>query len=282
MTPTTGTTVSSITPVTRAESVSIGCLGKRSYSVFNDQTQFLTVGFPAELIQDVFMLCLSKGDIKDFIALGLTNVCSYAVMQELVNETDLTQLCPNLRILDAKTFTFHADLRGIDRHKALRSYYKLEPFVERREGLTIIFNQGGLTLKDMKENTCGVSVDVLWDSNSEKLDNIAEEDIGPEMVSNAPVIETRDMKPEVQEVRVRDEVGFDGKPTLIQSLALLIATQKELKICLYGETPTTYGRTSTEVGSTPMLVGGSAPGRLCVTQGNWPRIYCGAGGRLKL
>ncbi len=234
------------------------------------------------MIQLFFKQCLYNSDFKGFTALSCTNTHSFITVRKLMNETALTQLCPNLRILDAKTFTFHTDLKSVDKYKTLKSYCKLEPFVEGRAGLTIVFNHGGLTFKEMKDNKCGVTVNVLWNKISEELDNVPEEDTGPEMISNAPVTETRSKTDAAQETRVRDEVGFDGKPSLIQYLALLIATQKELKICLYGEKPLTYGRTSTQVGGSPLVVGSSAPGRLSVISRDWDNESRGAGGRRKL
>ncbi len=284
MTPTTCTTTTcSTTSVARTETVSNSYLGKCSYTACDNQTQIPLGGLLTELIQRIFMQCLSNEDIKGFTALSFTNVHSYMTMQKLVNETALTKLCSNLRILDAKTLKFQEDLEDVGRCKALWNYYKLEPFVEGREGLTMIFNLEGLTLQNMKENKCGITVKVLWDQISEELDNVPEEDTGPEMISNAPITETRWKSIEAQETRVRDEVRFDGKPTLIQYLALLIATQKELKICLYGEKPLTYGSTSIDVGGCPLVVGGSALGRLSVRDSYiWNREGHGAGGRLKL
>ncbi len=257
-----------------------------SYSTFQASGQVSTVldEFPSEVIQLIFMQCVASSDIKGFVALGLTNVHTWTVMQKLVNEIALTTLCPKLRILDARTHTFHADLIGIDKYNALQSYYKLEPFVEDHEGFTIIFNQGGLTFKDMKENHWGIIVQVLNDRISEELDNVPEEDTGPEMISNAPITETRGRSPESQETRVSEEVGFDGKPTLIPYLVLLIATQKELGICLYGEGPKkTYGRTSTRFEGRSLLVRDFIPGRLTIDCPNgWDYPCSSAGGRWKL
>ena len=302
-TTTTTTTTSSVTPVTGAAKGVVPCiyecLSNLANTIFNwwnpasneqaldirsleNRCQFPLDGLPSDVIQLVFVQCLFNEDIKGFSALSRTNTHSFITMRKLMNEAPLTQLCPNLRILDAKTFTFHADLRDIDRQKAMRSYYKLEPFVEGREGLTIIFNQSGLTLKDMKENKCGVTVRILWDKISEELDNVPEEDTGPEMISNAPITETRNKTYAAQETRVRYEVGFDGNPTLIQSLALMIATQEKLKICLFGAEPLTYGRTSTQVKGVPLAFGGSDPGYFQVCYGNRDDEYDGAGGRLNL
>ncbi len=291
------TTTSSVTPVTSTEKGSVPCiyecLSNPANTIFNwdnppfdyqtleNRCQFPIGGLLIEVIQLIFMQCLSSGDLKGFTAFSRTNIHSFITMRKLVNEAPLTQLCSNLRILNAKTLTFHTDLRGIDRYKALQSYYKLEPFVEGHAGLTVIFNHGGLTLKGMKGNNCGVKVHVVGANISKELDNIPEKDTGPEMVSNAPITETRSKSPEVQETRVRDEVGFDGKPTLIQYLALLIATQKELKICLYGSKPGTYGRTSIQVADSRWAVGGSVLGGLTVCDG-WDAKFHGAGGRKTL
>ncbi len=247
-----------------------------------DRCQFPMRGLPKDIIKCIFMECLSSGDIKGFMALGRTNTHSYVTMRTLLNEVALTKLCPNLRILDARTFKFQADLETVDKYKALQTYYRLEAFVEGREGLTVIFNQGGLTLKDMKDNKCGVTVNIAWDQISEELDAVPEENAGPEMISNAPITETRNKSDAMQETRVKDEVGFDGKPTLIQYLALLIATQKELKICLYGEKLQIYGRISTKVAGYPLVVGGSAPGRLFLCHYGLGYERHGAGGRRKL
>ena len=300
MTCTTTTTTSSVTPVTGAGTETVSCiyeclsnpadtlftLGSPATAIdsldvssLENRCQFPIGGLLTEAIQLFFKQCLCNGDFRGFTALGCTNTHSFITMRKLMNEP-LTQLCPNLRILDAKTFTFHADLENIDKYQALQSYCKLEPFVEDREGLTMIFNHGGLTFKDMKDNKCGVAVHVGWDLISEELDNVPEEATGPEMISNAPVTETRDKKPEVQETRVRDEVGFDGKPTLIGSLALMIASQKELKICLFGKRPRTYGRTSTQVDGIPVDVGSSALGHLHVSRTTTVTMrLTGAGGR---
>ena len=287
MTPTTSaTTTSSVTPVTGAyeylSNPANALLNVENPTVdissLENRCQFPLGGLLTELIQGIFMQCLFNEDIKGFTALSCTNAHSFLSMRKLMNETPLTLLCPNLRILDARAFTFHADLRGIDRYKALQSYYKLEPFVEDREGLTIIFNQAGLTYEDMEKNICGVCISRSWEKES--LDKISKEAAGPQMISNASITETRNKDPEEQETRVRDEVGFDGKPTLIESLALCIATPEKLKIS--PEWKITLGRTSTEIEGYTFVTEVTSKGGLTAYGYGFPSDICGAGGRLKL
>ncbi len=315
MTSTACVTLSSVTSVTSGTEVAAprGPQGfKRSYTVFNHQAlenrgQFPLGGLPTEIIQLIFMQCVAEGGIKDFMALARTNIHSFSMMRKLVSEVALTQLCPNLRILDAKTYIFQADLTGIDKLDALQSYYKLEPFVEGRAGLTIVFNHGGLTLKNMKENNCGVTVtiaeglipqglhtvseegggpEMIFTSEEDgepEMISTSEEDGGPEMISNAPVTGTRSGENNTDNEKRVCEVGFDGKPTLIGHLALRIATQKELGICLYRQAEQIFGHFS-EYGGDSRLVVGLTPQEEYLTVHNRYRTHVnkGVGGSRKL
>ena len=233
-------------------------------------------GFPSELIKLMFMHYLTDGDIKSFKALSVTNRHFNATMRTLVNTVALTTLCPNLRILDARALKFQADLTTVHRYNTLLSYFKLEPFVEGRAGFTVLFNKGGLTLKDMQKNKYGTPV-------NGPLELLEKEDSAIEMISNAPVTETRNQPFDIQEKRVCD-VGFDGKPTPVEYLALMIASNKELGICLYGPKPFTYGATSKHMEEQHVVVavGQPSPGHFHIATTDSSSGYRGAGGRLKL
>ncbi len=243
--------------------------------------QFPDYKLPLEVIHVIAMQCLSSGDIKSLMALGRTTVPKFKALQSLVNASVLTQLCPNLRILDAKACTFHVDLTDVNKYNVVESYYKLEPFIEDQAGLTLIFNQEGLTLRKMTQNNWGIKILVFLPKISEALDDVPEKDAGPELITNAPIIETRSKDDVLQEKRVL-EVGFHGKPTLIEYLALMIATQKELGICLYAEKPLTYGRAATFFNDTAVVVGATSPGLIRVDGSSCAHTYDGSGGRLKL
>ncbi len=231
-----------------------------------------------KLPTEVFLYIFRHCDLKGFKALSVTDAYSNIALRTLVNGVALTLLCPGLRILDAKTCKFQADLKCIDKYKALLRYHERENFVEDCEGLTIIFNQGGLTLKDVRENKCRITVN--GSTIPEEWDNLPEEDTGPEMVSNAPIIGTRYTKVAAQEKCVR-ECGFDGKPTLLEYIALIIATKKELGISVYPQMALGFGRNSTCVLDIPVFVEYFNPGWIRLSTNRDDEVSA-AGGRLNL
>ena len=261
------TTPSSLIPVTNVEPVTSGSQSSPNQvtPVVSNQTtaivslenrcQISLSGFPPEIIKLIFMHGLSSGDFRGFKALSVTNRYFNNAMRQLVNEVALTCLCPNLRILDACAGKFQPDLDTINKHKALLSYYNSEPFVEDRAGLTIIFNRAGLTLAEMKKDN-GVSFERVHDDDLiVHLDGILDEGEGVEMVSNAPITETRGQSFEAQDKRLL-ATGFDGKVTPRGCIVLGIATHKELGIGLFGtKMKPTYVNLATHVAGSDMAIG---------------------------
>jgi hypothetical protein len=205
-----------------------------------------------------------------------------------VSKLSLGQLCQGLRICDAKTYLFTDGKElCINKLKVAKCFFKLAPFVEGDAKLTIVLNKGGLTLNQVVADakSRGITVNISCDRILEKLGDVPEEDLGPVMISNAPVTETRKKPYRDQEVRVQ-EVGFHDLPTLVEYLVVCISTQEmsQLQICLYGRNPPTYGRSSTQVNNAASLVvGGSNPASLCIGQSLNDHSYknYSAGGRRK-
>jgi hypothetical protein len=243
---------------------------------------------PLDLIQSVALYCLSSKDIKGIkVFINLSSTCRYCYvnLSKLLNEQNITQLCPELTIRDihdlkAQGFTNLTEEPALDLFKVFKSYWELIPFVEMRKttegekswGLTVLTIPQGLTLNELIKAAKGtneeekVVIEIYDNDILTEHGAVAEPATYRIMLSNAPVTETRSKTFNDQIERVK-KVGFDGLSTMKQQVLLIVTTQKASKkaICLYGQDPLTYGRSSTLLDAKwPLMIGGSAAGRVRV------------------
>lgn len=208
--------------------------------------------FPNDIIQEIFSRCASSA----FLNLCHTDVRHYVIAYELLHNRSLcqVQLCPNLTILNP----FNIE-KPINLFKVLQLYHKFEPTVEGNEGITLQIRPK-LTLNEWVE--VGASNGIIVDVSNwilYEIGNVAEPgEIEWEMISNAPVTETRLKKSDSQNIRVV-ELGYDEIPPEGAYLHNIIFTQKAFGTCLSSEdSEPTYGRTSTKIGDEFMLTVGNS------------------------
>jgi hypothetical protein len=306
MTSTTSTTTTRpVTSITSADTKTL-TIGKTGPLNFNGIEFANLFDLPIELIQSIALYCLSSRDLKgvnDVINLKRTNYYCYVNLSKLLNKQNITQLCPELTIRDihdlkAQGFTDLTEEPPLDLFKVFKSYWELIPFVEMKKttegekswGLTVLTIPQDLTLNKLKEAAKGtndeekVEIEIYDAAILTEHGTVAEGETCQVMLSNAPVTGTRNKTNEDQIGRVI-EVGFDGLPTMKQKVLLIVTTQKASKkaICLYGQDPWTYGRSSTLLNAKwPLVIGGSAAGCVGVcTLHNFGDASLGAGGLRK-
>ena len=130
----------------------------------------------------------------------------------------------------------------------------------------------------------GITVSVPWEQILQEHGNISVEQTYRILITNSVFKESR-RTPFAQQQKLVDRHGC-VIPTVQEYLALCVFTNKVFQKCLYragnGQTPWTYGRSSTHVENYPLIVGGSAPARVDVHDDSFDAEDCGVGGRREL
>jgi hypothetical protein len=120
---------------------------------------------------------------------------------------------------------------------------------------------------------------VDWKPLEARLSRIPVEQTYRILVTNTVFMGSRNKNYKSQE-RIVEGHGC-VMPIVQEYVALCVFTSKIFKKCLYGQNPLTSGRSSTHLQGFPLVVGGSAPARLCVSPYYFDSKNDGAGGRRK-
>jgi hypothetical protein len=217
-------------------------------------------------------------ELKDIIELScVSHSLRQGIIEHLSPETAFKICGSRLRIIN----TGSAEMPAFSPFELIKVCHTLAPLVEGDAGLTFLIMREGLTLRELVKMAAekGITVDILGDKILEEIGDISIGQTYGVLITNNVFKDSRSKSYADQEKLVRG-AGCE-MPTVQESVALCFLTQI-LGICLYGQNPRTYGRTSTHVGGYPLVVGGSAPSRLDVS----PEIGfddedCGAGCRRK-
>jgi predicted NAD-dependent protein-ADP-ribosyltransferase YbiA (DUF1768 family) len=196
---------------------------------------------------------------------------------------DLTTLCPQLTILDANTQGVKCeDEPKISKLRLLKWVREISPHVEGNAGVTQLTMTKGTTLNQLIEvaKGAGLTVDLLWDRIIPALGDVPVDQTYSILITNSVFLNSRNKAYNLQKILVEGHGCV--MPTVQEYVALCVYTNKVFKKCLYGQNPWTYGRSSTHVGTIPLVVGGSAPAGLDVNYGSsFGFESSGAGGQRK-
>lgn len=259
-----------------------------TYQITTQTLQARCSAITSELYPDImgvlFRACVSQCGIKIITALPCVNKYWNQLTIDFFAGCDLKQICPGLTIMDAKTQERGCDDEpNIDKFQIVKAVKKVAPHVENNEGVTLLTMIKGDTLNKLIEIAAqeGMTVDILWNRIIEELGDVPVEQTYRILVTNNVFMESRNKDYKSQEVIVEGHGCV--MPMVQEYVALCVFTSKIFKKCLYRQNPLTYGRSSTHVQGDPLVVGGSAPGRLSVRIphydfGNESR---GAGGQWK-
>ncbi len=249
----------------------------------------IMTGIPGDITHQIFLQCFSNNDITGIQALSCTNKHFYTNLTMIIEKLDLAQLCPLLKIVsaeEAQKYGFTAQSALIfPKLKQIKAYQEMAPHVEGNAGVTY-FNftlPEDLTLRQIVKiaKGQGIEVEIHWSRILQDIGDVAIKQAFPCMLANNVFKDSRNKNYDEQCVLVRGH-GCE-LPTVEQYIIQIVLIQKisNQSLCLFGEYPLTYGRSSTHVQGFLLVVGGSAPGRLGVLDFGWGRGTSGAGGRRK-
>jgi hypothetical protein len=236
---------------------------------------------PLEIIDvadKIFIKCLTHEDIRGIQALGCTskpiskNIHSLKEEKCLVDTLYLQERFPDLRILDTNILP---DLQvhekfPISIFTLVKGQQDLNPHVEGDVGTSILIMRKGTTLNKMVDyagsgQTEEEKMEIVFFPNNipTELGVDAVEETHVVLITNNIFKNSRSKTYSQHCELVRDEHQCE-LPTALEYIGLIVLTRKIYNQCLYGQDPWTYGRSSTMFQGFPLVVGGSAPGRLSV------------------
>jgi predicted NAD-dependent protein-ADP-ribosyltransferase YbiA (DUF1768 family) len=224
---------------------------------------FIGNGLPTDVMGRLFYTCISQCDFTTLTVLACVNKhwnsCSTGFWEGL----DLKELCPELTILDAKAQGVQCeDEPKITKFRLFKWIRELSPYVEEDAGLTQLTMTKGTTLNQLIEiaRGDGVTVEVEWDQIILNLGDVPVEQSYGILITNRVFLNSRRKNIILQEALVKGH-GCE-MPTVQEYVALCVFTKKVFKKRVYRNGA--FGRSSTRVSDTPLIVGNSTPDTLCV------------------
>ncbi len=250
----------------------------------------IMTGIPGDITHQIFLQCWSNNDITGIQALSCTNKHFYTNITMIVEKLDLAQLCPLLQIVsaeEAQKYGFTAQPALIfPKLGVIKAYQEMAPHVEGNTGVSYFdFTLSeDLTLRQIVQIALGqgIEVKIYGDQVLLEIGDVAIKQVFPCMLANNVFKDSRKKNYDEQCVLVRGH-GCE-LPTVEQYIIQIVLINKisNQSLCLFGENPLTYGRSSTRVLGFPLIVGGSASGRPVVRSSSFFGYECyGVGGRRK-
>ena len=246
-----------------------------------------------ELPRDLFFMitseCFHKRDYASLLKLASLSKYHFSSIGNFIENLNLKQLCPQMTILNAKVISETLKIEINDEPRIsplaiLKSYESMAPHVEADAGVTLLTLWKGLNLNQMIEIAAkeGMKVRIWNDQILIEQGTASIQQTCIIMIANNVFKDTRDKRYAAQKDLIETKHGFE-LPAMLDSVTLCVLTRIKTKgaICLFGQNPLTYGRTSTHVEGHPLSVGGSAPARLLVSDGIVDGEIFGAGARRK-
>jgi hypothetical protein len=248
-----------------------------------------------DVADKIFIKCLTNEDIRGIQALGCTskpiskNIHFLKEDKRLVDTKYLQETFPDLRILDTNILP---DLQvyekfSISMFTLVKGQQDLNPHVESNEGTSLLIMRKGTTLNKMVDYAESgqteeekMAIDFFPDDIPTELGEDAVDETYVVLITNNVFKNSRYKTYSQHCAFVRDEHQCE-LPTALEYIGLIVVTRKIYNQCLYGQDPWTYGRSSTMFQGFPLVVGGSAPGRLRVISSGYDSEGRGAGSRRK-
>jgi predicted NAD-dependent protein-ADP-ribosyltransferase YbiA (DUF1768 family) len=252
-------------------------LQARSHSIANE--------LYSDVIGNLFYH-LFQSDLTTLSAVSCVNKHWNTCSTNLWSGVDLKQLCPELTILDAEAQGVKCeDEPKISKPLLLKWVREICPHVEGNAGVTQLTMTKGTTLNQLIEIAKGegMDVEVLWDRIIPELGHVPVEQTYGILITNSVFMNSRAKTFDLQKPLVEGHGCV--MPTVQEYVALCVYTNKVFKKCLYGQNPWAYGRTSTHVENSPLVVGGSVPAHLSIRSSRYDvfgREDYGAGGQRKV
>jgi hypothetical protein len=235
-----------------------------------------------DIVQALFLKCQSKSEWESIGALACVNTHYNQSATTYWTKFDLKLFCPKLTNLHASTQEIIVEGEPcVSKLAILKGYRDLVPQIEKNEGLTLLSMEKGLTLNQLVEIGANeMTVDVGWDQILQEVGDVPVAQTYVVLISNNVFKQSRKRNYALQ-AKCLAKHGCE-MPTVQEYVALCVFTYKSFKKSLYGDSPMTFGRSSTYVGGCPLIIGGSSREHLSVYDSHYSPLSLGAGGRRKL
>lgn len=242
-----------------------------------------------DVIQHLFTQCISQGDFPCICTLSSLNNHYNQTVNKCWERLNLKQICPQgLTILDLETMGFPGVEPKINPIEVLKAFYEIAPHVEDNAGCTLLTMPQDLTANQLVQiaKDAGITIAARPGCLQEHGD-IKIEQAYVVLITNSVFMNSRNKNVDEQKTLL---TGYGCEmPTLQEYITVCVLTNKTFKKCLYGQSPWTYGRSSTCLEGGPFIVGASHLTRLAINSAtpedeerfHFDKETCGAGGQRK-
>jgi hypothetical protein len=254
--------------------------------IFTNTLGQITNTLCKDIIQCLFIQCISQDDIQCIGALSGVNKHYNQAITSCWQNFSLKQVCPQgLTILDLKAMGLPGDEPKVNHMEVLKAFYEIAPCLEDNAGCTLLTLPKGLTVNQLMQigKEAGITM-AARPGCLEEHGDIEVEQVYVVLITNSVFMKSRNKCTDAHNALVIEHKC--ELPTLQEYITLCVFTNKIFKKSLYGQSPWTYGRSSTCLKGDAFVVGASSLERLSFNNPSdsdhrFNKEDCGAGGRRK-